>query len=216
MKVQYKEMFPEEFKAALTKKPLAYLPLGSMEFHGWHNVLGLDSIKAKRICQLVAQRTGGVVLPALSLGYDLFPDADHQRHPNKTYDTYHIDPDLYQRVLEQYFDDIFKTGFKKLFVLAGHYPNKDIAEQAAKKFAGKKIWVETEASIVNEKGDHAAKWETSLMMDLFPDYVDLGKLEGQQDPLLAVSGDDPKQSSAEFGHKAIAHILDAIEKLVNT
>ena len=109
MKAQYKTMFPDEFLEAIDKNPLAYLPLGSMEFHGWHNVLGLDSIKAKRICQFAAERTGGIVLPVLSIGYDLFPNIDSSKHPNKRYDCYHIDPELYLKVLEQYFKDIFKV-----------------------------------------------------------------------------------------------------------
>ena len=214
MKVQYGEMFPEEFKAALANNPLAYLPLGSMDFHGWHNVLGLDSIKAKRICQLAAEKSGGIVLPALSLGYDLFPNADIKNHPNKIYDTYHIDPATYQIILEQYFADIFKTGFQKLFVLAGHYPNKDVAERASRKFSDKHIWVETEASVVGESGDHAAKWETSLMMAMFPDYVDLSKIKNQEDPLLAVSGEDPNQSSAEYGQEALNKIIQAVTDLI--
>lgn len=214
MKVQYKEMFPNEFKEVLAKNPLAYLPLGTMEFHGWHNVLGLDSIKAKRICVLAAERTGGVVLPALSLGYDLFPDLDHQKYPNKAYDTYHIGAETYQKVLEQYFADIFKNGFKKLFVLAGHYPNKDIAQLAAGGFRDKKIWVMTEADVIGEAGDHAAKWETSLMMALSPEYVDLMKSKNQENPFLAVSGEDPNMASTEYGQQALEKILQAVEKLV--
>lgn len=214
MKVQYKEMFPNEFKEALAKNPLAYLPLGAMEFHGWHNVLGLDSIKAERICAMAAERTGGVVLPTLSLGYDLFPDLDHQKHPNKTYDTYHISAETYQKVLEQYFADIFNTGFKKLFVLAGHYPNKDIAQLATRGFGDKKIWVMTEADVIGEVGDHAAKWETSLMMALSPEYVDLMKGKNQENSLLAVSGEDPNMASTEYGQEALEKILQAIEKLV--
>lgn len=203
MKVQYKEMFPEEFKAALANNPLAYLPLGAMEWHGNHNVLGLDSIKANRICQLAAEKTGGVVLPALSLGYDLYPDLDHERHPEKSYDTYHIDADTYKKVLEQYFEDIFSTGFQKLFVLAGHYPNKDIAELAAKKFPDKKIWTMTEAEIVNEPGDHAGKWETSLMLAMFPDYVDISK-----------KNNDYSGATAEYGKQALERIITKIEELV--
>ena len=215
MKVQYKAMFPDEFLVALDKNPLAYLPLGAMEFHGGHNVLGLDSIKAKKICQLAAERTGGVVLPVLSLGYDLFPNLDVSKHPNKKYDCYGIDPDLYKQVLEQYFEDVFETGFKKLFVLAGHYPNKEIAEKAARKYPYKQMWVKTEADLVEgETGDHAGKWETSLMMAMFHEYVDLNRGDNQESPLLAVAGEDPKAASAEFGQQALNKILGSIEALV--
>lgn len=45
-KVKYEEMFPSEFKQALENNPTAYLAIGSLEWHGRHNVLGLDSLKA--------------------------------------------------------------------------------------------------------------------------------------------------------------------------
>lgn len=172
MKVRYEEMFPDEFKAALKRNPLAYLPLGAMEFHGWHNVLGLDSLKAQRICELAAKQTDGIVLPTLSIGYDLFPWQDASKAKQKVYDCYTIEPTVYQEVLEQYFEDILQLGFKTLLVLAGHYPNKDTALLAAKKFegSGRKLIVVTEADLANEKGDHAGTWETSLWSNLIEHY----------------------------------------------
>ena len=68
MKTNYEEMFPHEFKGALTKNPVAFLPLGSMEYHGYHNVLGLDSLKAWKICQLACEKIGGVGVPPRYLG----------------------------------------------------------------------------------------------------------------------------------------------------
>ena len=155
MKYRYEEMYPNEFKAALDRTHLAYLPLGVLEFHGWHNVLGLDALKAQRICDLAAARTGGVVLPPLNIGYDLFPWQDASKAPRKVYDCYTIEPTVYQKVLEQYFEDILRLGFQKLLVLAGHYPNKDIALLAAKNVAGsgRHLWVVTEADLVDDVND---------------------------------------------------------------
>ena len=75
-KTNYEEMYPEEFKSVLKANPIAFLPLGSMEYHGYHHVLGLDSLKAWKICQLAAKRIGGVVFPPLYLGVDAFPDIE--------------------------------------------------------------------------------------------------------------------------------------------
>lgn len=216
MKVRYEELFPDEFKAALEQNPLAYLPLGTMEFHGWHNVLGLDSMKAQRICELAAKKIGGIVLPTLSIGHDLIPSQDASKHPNKVYDLYTMEPATYQAVLEQYFEDIFKVGFKKVLAIAGHYPNKDIAVLAAKKFEGtdKQLWIMTEADLVGVTGDHAGTWETSLMMAMFPDLVDLDRAKPDQDRLLAVWGKDPAGSSQEYGQKMLDQIIINITELV--
>ena len=52
LKTNYEAMFPDEFKQALNSNPLAFLPLGSMEYHGHHNALGLDALKAWKICRV--------------------------------------------------------------------------------------------------------------------------------------------------------------------
>ena len=114
VKTNYEEMFPNEFKQALNKNPLAFLPLGSMEYHGYHNALGLDALKAWKICQMVAKRIGGIFFPPLYLGVDAWPDIDLQKYPNKQFDCYHIDSELYQEILEQYFYRMKRIGFKHL------------------------------------------------------------------------------------------------------
>src|SRR3989344_6016814 len=113
MKVRYEEMFPEEFKEALDKNPTAHLPLGSMEYHGYHNALGLDSLKAWKICEFSAEKFGGIVFPPLYLGVDLWPDIDLEKYPNKKFDCYHIPSDLYKKLLHEYFYRMKRIGFKK-------------------------------------------------------------------------------------------------------
>ena len=217
IKTNYEEMFPHEFKLALNKKPLAFLPLGSMEYHGYHNALGLDALKAWKICQLAAERIGGIVFPPLYLGLDAWPDIDLQKYPNKQFDCYHIDSKLYQEILEQYFYRMKRIGFKQIFVLAGHYPNADIAKLASKKFADKdlEIIVTKEPDLVEgEAGDHAGKWETSLLMVLFPDLVNLELMKDKQDRLMAVEGVDPSESSKLYGNEMLRKLLSKIENLL--
>ena len=216
-KTKYEEMFPQEFKEALKGNPTAFLPLGSLEYHGYHNVLGLDSLKAWKICQLASEKIGGVVFPPLYLGVDAWPDIDLQKYPNKQFDCYHLEAKLYQEVLESYFYRIVRIGFKKILVLAGHYPDADVAKLAAEKYSGKgvKIVVVKEPDLVDgEKGDHAGKWETSLMMVLFPKLVDLKLMEGKDDRLRAVEGEDPSLSSVQYGKEMLDKMLDKIAELL--
>jgi creatinine amidohydrolase len=212
-KVKYEEMFSEEFQTAIAKNPIAYLPLGSLEYHGYHNVLGLDSLKAWKICQLAAEKIGGIVFPPLYLGVDAWPDIDLEKYPNKKYDCYHVNEKDYQHLLENYYYRMARIGFKKIFVLAGHYPNADIAKIASKGIKNAKIIVAMEPDFVaGEAGDHAGTWETSLMMVLFPKFVDLSKMKNKKDRLMAVDGDDPLDSSKEYGEKILRKILLGIEQ----
>ncbi len=216
MKTNYEELFPEEFKARIKENPVAFLPLGSLEYHGYHNALGLDALKAWKICQLASEKTGGVVFPSLYLGFDAYPDIDLEKYPNKQYDCYHLDKETYQKVLENYFYRMIRIGFKTIFVLAGHYPNADVAKLASEKHKEKArfIIVKEPDLVEGESGDHAGKWETSLMMVLFPGLVDLNRGKNKKDRLLAVEGTDPQESSAEYGKEILKRIIFKIESLL--
>lgn len=215
VKTNYEEMFPHEFKLALNKNPLAFLPLGSMEYHGYHNALGLDALKAWKICQLAVEKIGGIVFPPLYLGVDAWPDIDLQKYPNKQFDCYHLDAKLYQDVLQNYFYRMIRIGFKKIFVLAGHYPNVDIAKLASQKYKDTKFVIVKEPDLVEgETGDHAGKWETSLLMVLFPELVNLKLMEGKEDKLRAIEGTDPSESSESYGKEILGKILSRIEVLL--
>ena len=39
-KVNYEEMLPHEFEGAIRQFPVAYVPVGSLEWHGRHLALG--------------------------------------------------------------------------------------------------------------------------------------------------------------------------------
>src|SRR3989344_4282645 len=116
-KTNYEVMYPEEFTTALNTNPIAFLPLGSMEYHGYHNVLGLDSLKAWKICRVASEKFGGIVFPSLYLGLDAWPDIDLEKYPNKKFDCYHLPAEIYKSVLNEYFYRMKRIGFKKLFVL---------------------------------------------------------------------------------------------------
>ena len=45
--VQYEEMLPDELEEALERYPVAYVLVGSPEWHARHLSLGNDAIKAK-------------------------------------------------------------------------------------------------------------------------------------------------------------------------
>src|SRR6202050_3703424 len=59
-----------EIGALVASRPteIALLPVGATEQHGPHLPTGTDTIIATLLCDQVSQRTGALVLPALSLG----------------------------------------------------------------------------------------------------------------------------------------------------
>lgn len=56
---------PTQLTARRDAMPVAWLPLGILEWHGRHNPYGLDGVKAQSVCDELARRIGGVSFPAL-------------------------------------------------------------------------------------------------------------------------------------------------------
>ena len=59
-------------------------------------------------------------------------------------------------------------------------------------------------------GDHAGKWETSIMRTLRPELVDVSVLPGDKNvPPIGVYGEDPRSDDLEeFGRKVTQDIID--------
>ena len=55
-KVLYEELLPEEFVQRMQEMPVAYLPLGTLEWHGPHMPLGADGIQSKELFVRVAEK----------------------------------------------------------------------------------------------------------------------------------------------------------------
>lgn len=59
--------------------PVAYLPLGTLEWHGPHMPLGADGIQSKELFVRVAEKVGGVVLPILFMGRTVYSMTEIKR-----------------------------------------------------------------------------------------------------------------------------------------
>ncbi len=64
---RYEHLYGAELFDLIQERPLAWLPLGILEKHGWHLPWGLDGLKAHAVCLRLAKKFGGVVLPAIHL-----------------------------------------------------------------------------------------------------------------------------------------------------
>src|SRR5438067_1901163 len=67
-KLRYEEMLPSEIVAVRTACPIAYVPLGTLEWHGEHDAVGLDALKAHALAIECAKAGGGLAFPPLWYG----------------------------------------------------------------------------------------------------------------------------------------------------
>ncbi|NQT14009.1 MAG: creatininase family protein, partial [Planctomycetes bacterium] len=70
VKVRFDELLPHEFRTRLADRPIAYLPLGTIEWHGEHLALGADALQSEGLMVECARRMGGIVMPPIHLGPD--------------------------------------------------------------------------------------------------------------------------------------------------
>lgn len=102
-------------------------------------------------------------------------------------------------------------GYRHIIVLPGHYPLFAPVEKAVKRYkteggeSGIFILKDTMYADDGSSGDHAAAFETSLMMALCPESVDLTALSPDLNKEnIGVLGEDPRNhASAEFGYKIL-------------
>src|SRR5437879_13771242 len=79
--VEYELMRPPEIAQARARLPLAFIPIGPLEWHGPHLPMGMDGLHAHTVAMEVARRVGGVVLPTYYLGSETVRPTD--RGPQK-------------------------------------------------------------------------------------------------------------------------------------
>jgi creatinine amidohydrolase len=243
-KVQYEEMMPHEIVAARREKPVAYLPIGGIEWHGEHNPVGLDTVKAHELCIRAAQKGGGLAMPAVFWGesresglleFNHDPDgkvAGKMGLPKENFApgymggvTVEQEHSLYEQLLTHIYYQLKSLGFRVIFVLCGHYPLKSFAVRTAEQFMEEnpdiRIYAGIEADPVRDiypkGGDHAGKWETSIMRTLRPELVDVSVLpEDRSVPPIGVYGEDPRADDLEeFGRKVTQDIIDGMVAKAN-
>jgi creatinine amidohydrolase/Fe(II)-dependent formamide hydrolase-like protein len=193
VKVQFEEMFPWEFAEALAKAPICYLPLGTLEWHGEHNAVGLDTLKAQALCLRAAQLSGGIVVPPFYWSSDSredLPEGGYLTGGIEHGERYHVPgsmfwirPETFQNLLLDMFEAMWRRGFRAIVVISGHWSeNLPVIRLSGEQFlaqhpeTGWLLLTDQElATGFHYPAEHAAGGETSLLMAIRPELVDLEK-----------------------------------------
>ncbi len=220
--VRYELLRPDQVRQRREQAPIAYVPAGSLEWHGLQNPLGTDSLKAHAICCEAALRHGGVVLPPFYqglLGYSNWGPKDWGGYTLSFNDG---------PTLEAAFLGIGRAlvfgGFRVLVGVTGHdvEPQRAAIERAfatatqghdAVGLALLEGSLHTPDDELPYSMDHAGAWETSAMMYVCPEQVDLDELTSRglstEDTMKmsgpeGIGGHNPvKYASAELGRKIV-------------
>lgn len=225
---------PGELLAVLEKFPVAYQPLGTLEWHGRHNPIGCDAIKAERLCIETARKTGGVVMPAIYFSVDAYRDC------GKGYGLgmdpvagfllpgsfYRIDYALLRAFLENACRNYLERGFKLVVIVSGHNPPiqqnlmDEVCYTMKTQEGSEPVFSIMEFAAVEEgnirrSGDHAGGYETSMMLFLAGDRVNMNANNGVKTPVLAMHEEFPfGMATMEEGRIRFELQLNGLVKLV--
>jgi creatinine amidohydrolase len=208
MQFQYENSF--EVNDKIQEKKVAILPIGAVEAHGPHLPLGTDNFLAERLSEKLAERVNAFVLPTLSYGqvWSLknFPGSINISNESLINFLFDIGESLYRQ------------GFRIFAMVNGHLGNAVAMKEAARKLYEKypdfKVLYlfypgtsSTVAEIRETKSSHstyfhACEIETSYMLYLAPEFVNMEKAINDV-PNIQFSADVTPTPWEEFTQTAV-------------
>jgi len=235
------EMTNPEVEAFLERSRTVIVPVGSVEQHGPHAPLLTDVIVPTEVARRVAPRVDAVVAPSVNYGLSYphvgFTGGVHVRVPT------------FVALIGDLAASLAAIGFRRIAFLNGHYDNTYAIAYACAD-AADRLPKGTRAFPVNywdgmtqpeaaeffdpSNGLHANAGETSAVMAINPDLVDLDNANQEMPPFPEVTNaaavhtafffsspgsvyrathsgtwGDPRQSSVEFGRRYLDVIVEA-------
>ncbi|MDR3495659.1 MAG: creatininase [Ancalomicrobiaceae bacterium] len=222
-----------------------FLPIGATEQHGRHMAMNVDAVLPTAIAERVARRVGGLVAPTIPYGNRSQPKTGGGRAFPGTLD---LTAATFSAVVRDVLLGLFRHGAQRIVVLNGHYENISPAIEAIE-LAFDAIGRDRADGLIVLRLDHwdliapgtidrmfpdgypgielehASVIETSMMLALRPELVDLaaavddGPAEfvrweryGAPTPEVPASGvlSMTKGASAEKGEWLLHDIVEAL------
>jgi creatinine amidohydrolase len=228
---------PRQYVTLREEQPLMYLPAGTMEWHERHMPLGTDGFTAHDLSLRAAERTGGLVYPALYWGLD-----EYGTSPSGTIRSgmdigadlplpgsiYRIGHQTYECLLMEAVAEIFRAGFKIVALITGHgargqeHTIRKVALRFSEAAGYPCVIVHSSwtfgADAVPAGAGHAGRLETALMLGLSPELVDQTELPAMDSPLIgaAESRHHPEHGDVtrELGQAAVEMAVDRMVEFV--
>jgi creatinine amidohydrolase len=202
--VRFEYLRPAEILAERDRCPVLYQPVGPLEWHGPHLPLGTDPLHAEALALRTAEQIGGVVMPTLFWGSEREIKPEALRNigfegdewiigmdfPGNSMKGLYSPEDIFGLVVRARLDLLAHRGYKLIVILNGHgAPNhKNTIERLAAEFTANSPTKVVSVMVYppNNTVGHADAVETSSIMAIYPDTVDLSTLPALPEPLRNV------------------------------
>jgi creatinine amidohydrolase len=202
---KFEELIPEEIISETSQSGICYLPIGSMEWHGPHMGMGVDTLHAYEISLRTSKKTGGVVFPPLFIGTENERSSSVLKNlgfsgnekivgmdfPNNSIKSFYWPEDLFEAIIRAQTEMTRRLGFKLIVFTNGHMAESqmEILEKISAELSDAACKIVVLNVLFTEsfpQTGHAGLAETAIMMNIAPDSVKLDKLPERSTPLQNV------------------------------
>lgn len=228
---RYSEMNWKQFADFVKETPFALLPVGALEQHGPHLPFSTDVIIAEHMAEEIAKKTGFLLLPALQYT----PSFSLRRYPG----TIRLEDDTFATQICEISRSLASHGMQYIYLIVSH-----IGAISACKIAERRMIVADEdIHLVNialpglkeamqkyctaprwhQVFAHADEYETSAVLAIKPELVDMSKAVSEYPPQDELMGNitidwdefcksgvigDATVATGEKGRAMLDHMID--------
>ncbi|HTD47087.1 MAG TPA: creatininase family protein [bacterium] len=261
-RVEYELMRPPDIVQERDRLPIAFVPIGPLEWHGPHLPLGTDGLHAHEVAVEVARRIGGIVLPTYFVGTETVRLNDQQAQglgilgfegtervvgmdfPEFPVKSLYFEEGAFAVTVREILRLLKADRYRLIVIVNGHGAvnhQRTLRRLAAEESERPNVWVEyamafLPASPPFSDPGHAEKIETSLMMAMRPELVDVASLPPTDVPLRyrdygivdgkAFDGNptpdftlrreaDPRDAAPDLGRKVLNAEVDRLVEIVS-
>ena len=261
-RVEYELMRPPDIVKERDRLPIAFVPIGPLEWHGPHLPLGTDGLHAHEVAVEVARRIGGIVLPTYFVGTETVRLNDQQAQglailgfegtervvgmdfPEFPVKSLYFEEGAFAVTVREILRLLKADRYRLIVIVNGHGAvnhQRTLRRLAAEESERPNVWVEYTMAFLpatppfSDPG-HAEKIETSLMMAMRPELVDIASLPPTDVPLRyrdygivdgkAFDGNptpdftlrreaDPRDAAPDLGRKVLNAEVDCLVETVS-
>lgn len=184
------------YQQILTTDPVILIPVGSIEQHGPHMPLGVDTLLSTRIAELTAESIGAYVGPPVSAGYK---SQQRSGGGNHIIGSFGFDAHIVIGLCQTLVRELARHGARRIVLVNGHYENYQFlyegVDLALRELSDRdappprvmllSYWDFVTREVIDQlypegfpgwEVEHGGVMETSLMLEHFPDLVDMDRV----------------------------------------
>lgn len=194
--VMMAEMAWPDYAAHVKRGAPVFLPIGATEQHGPHMALSVDVILPQNVAERVARQVGGIVAPPVTYGYRSQPrSGGGEAFPG----TISLDAQTMALVIRDIICGFAKDGVRKMVLMPGHFENiwpviegitlalRELRRDGIEDMTILRLeyWDFVSRDVLDQlfpegfpgtELEHAALLETSAMLLVRPDLVNMAKV----------------------------------------